>query len=126
MIRRPPRSTLFPYTTLFRSVLGPRTVLARQLSVRAHALRTDHDGGDPDEPDGRLREWRERIRLERWRIRRERGRRGWWRGRRDVLAASHRVNKAAAFLKTPSSAIRAPRYVEAGSRVYALTAAGCT
>src|SRR5690348_17694041 len=24
MIRRPPRSTLFPYTTLFRSVLGPR------------------------------------------------------------------------------------------------------
>src|SRR2546429_7346502 len=24
MIRRPPRSTLFPYTTLFRSVLGAR------------------------------------------------------------------------------------------------------
>src|SRR2546422_7784227 len=24
MIRRPPRSTLFPYTTLFRSVLAPR------------------------------------------------------------------------------------------------------
>src|SRR3712207_7197048 len=24
MIRRPPRSTLFPYTTLFRSVLGSR------------------------------------------------------------------------------------------------------
>src|SRR3989454_12753112 len=24
MIRRPPRSTLFPYTTLFRSVLGDR------------------------------------------------------------------------------------------------------
>src|SRR5258707_5120251 len=24
MIRRPPRSTLFPYTTLFRSVDGPR------------------------------------------------------------------------------------------------------
>jgi len=55
-------------------------VLARQLSLRAHALRTDHDGGDPDEPDGRLREWRERIRLERRRIRRKRGRRGWWRG----------------------------------------------
>src|SRR5256885_6399536 len=29
MIRRPPRSTLFPYTTLFRSVLGrPHLVLA--------------------------------------------------------------------------------------------------
>src|SRR3712207_8219127 len=25
MIRRPPRSTLFPYTTLFRSVLSTRT-----------------------------------------------------------------------------------------------------
>src|SRR5260370_11296562 len=25
MIRRPPRSTLFPYTTLFRSVAGVRT-----------------------------------------------------------------------------------------------------
>src|SRR3989442_11261641 len=24
MIRRPPRSTLFPYTTLFRSVVAPR------------------------------------------------------------------------------------------------------
>src|SRR2546430_5236393 len=24
MIRRPPRSTLFPYTTLFRSLLAPR------------------------------------------------------------------------------------------------------
>src|SRR5690349_23960634 len=26
LIRRPPRSTLFPYTTLFRSVLGPIVV----------------------------------------------------------------------------------------------------
>src|SRR2546422_3923919 len=26
MIRRPPRSTLFPYTTLFRSALGPEAV----------------------------------------------------------------------------------------------------
>src|SRR5256885_14633216 len=30
MIRRPPRSTLFPYTTLFRSVQGPQ-ILARGL-----------------------------------------------------------------------------------------------
>src|SRR3712207_8877293 len=29
MIRRPPRSTLFPYTTLFRSVLGGFDVLGR-------------------------------------------------------------------------------------------------
>src|SRR3712207_8108158 len=26
MIRRPPRSTLFPYTTLFRSEVGPQVV----------------------------------------------------------------------------------------------------
>src|SRR5258705_1510795 len=31
MIRRPPRSTLFPYTTLFRSLLD--TPLARQLGI---------------------------------------------------------------------------------------------
>src|SRR3712207_7957961 len=29
MIRRPPRSTLFPYTTLFRSVRRPHPTLAR-------------------------------------------------------------------------------------------------
>src|SRR3712207_7115360 len=28
MIRRPPRSTLFPYTTLFRSVVGAEDLLA--------------------------------------------------------------------------------------------------
>src|SRR5262245_62305327 len=36
MIRRPPRSTLFPYTTLFRSIAGERRkdllLLRRQLS----------------------------------------------------------------------------------------------
>src|SRR5256885_12366232 len=34
MIRRPPRSTLFPYTTLFRSELQPRTahLIARAAS----------------------------------------------------------------------------------------------
>src|SRR2546430_10370105 len=32
MIRRPPRSTLFPYTTLFRSEIGPgRGALTHQL-----------------------------------------------------------------------------------------------
>src|SRR3712207_7132490 len=29
MIRRPPRSTLFPYTTLFRSVLRPNLTIHR-------------------------------------------------------------------------------------------------
>src|SRR2546430_17006807 len=34
MIRRPPRSTLFPYTTLFRSTWRTRTVAARRTSRR--------------------------------------------------------------------------------------------
>src|SRR2546430_11449941 len=38
MIRRPPRSTLFPYTTLFRSLLEPLPALAEGLRVRADAL----------------------------------------------------------------------------------------
>src|SRR3712207_8934443 len=29
MIRRPPRSTLFPYTTLFRSLAAPGTITGR-------------------------------------------------------------------------------------------------
>src|SRR2546425_9073585 len=36
MIRRPPRSTLFPYTTLFRS--GLFDVLMTHLSTETHAL----------------------------------------------------------------------------------------
>src|SRR3712207_7295711 len=36
MIRRPPRSTLFPYTTLFRSVFGGRSVV----EVCSHHLLT--------------------------------------------------------------------------------------
>src|SRR5260221_12179942 len=37
MIRRPPRSTLFPYTTLFRSILGP--LFALTVAPVAHAAR---------------------------------------------------------------------------------------
>src|SRR3712207_8397080 len=33
MIRRPPRSTLFPYTTLFRSLLGGRMWLESEVGV---------------------------------------------------------------------------------------------
>src|SRR3712207_8454133 len=37
MIRRPPRSTLFPYTTLFRSACGPDTERWRRwASVGSH------------------------------------------------------------------------------------------
>src|SRR2546427_9489598 len=39
MIRRPPRSTLFPYTTLFRSVLDMSTgVVARGKLVQARKI----------------------------------------------------------------------------------------
>src|SRR5256885_8679757 len=44
MIRRPPRSTLFPYTTLFRSRLAGRRDAEHGLDPRT----------DPDEPDHRL------------------------------------------------------------------------
>src|SRR5438105_5498114 len=51
MIRRPPRSTLFPYTTLFRSVEGRETidgtetlrVAEEQQGLRAHVW-LDDDG----------------------------------------------------------------------------------
>src|SRR2546426_7617174 len=38
MIRRPPRSTLFPYTTLFRSVTGGREVFRTTWSSRAELI----------------------------------------------------------------------------------------
>src|SRR3712207_8212232 len=49
MIRRPPRSTLFPYATLFRSVeLVPRDVLVqRQLTERRKHLGCIVHGLDP-------------------------------------------------------------------------------
>src|SRR2546430_6149561 len=49
MIRRPPRSTLFPYTTLFRSYLDQRQSLAG-LFDEMHALRqrSAHNAGFAD------------------------------------------------------------------------------
>src|SRR2546427_9994647 len=38
MIRRPPRSTLFPYTTLFRSTLAQGGEVRRQLREQLHVL----------------------------------------------------------------------------------------
>src|SRR2546422_3542543 len=38
MIRRPPRSTLFPYTTLFRSPVALGTAHLRRLSPQRHAV----------------------------------------------------------------------------------------
>src|SRR5215204_3241606 len=60
MIRRPPRSTLFPYTTLFRSLARPERVaqlleVARQIAggiaVALAGLPREHLGLRPGEPD---------------------------------------------------------------------------
>src|SRR2546427_9502036 len=45
MIRRPPRSTLFPYTTLFRSRWGAGN--GRALDCKAHAGRAPADRRTP-------------------------------------------------------------------------------
>src|SRR3712207_7350491 len=47
MIRRPPRSTLFPYTTLFRSIPHLRAVLSHP-AVRAGDARTTLLAEHPD------------------------------------------------------------------------------
>src|SRR5690349_23455875 len=46
MIRRPPRSTLFPYTTLFRSQLDAPVVLGRPALDQAAVLEPVDDAGD--------------------------------------------------------------------------------
>src|SRR5256885_3644124 len=56
MIRRPPRSTLFPYTTLFRSLLGRRRgwILAMQAALAAtialFALRSEEHTSELQSP----------------------------------------------------------------------------
>src|SRR2546429_4331114 len=62
MIRRPPRSTLFPYTTLFRSLLGDAAdgmrfaSTLRRLEQRGLNLieALPHHAADPVQPGGRL------------------------------------------------------------------------
>src|SRR2546422_7928974 len=53
MIRRPPRSTLFPYTTLFRSVAGDQDDPEVDPVARHH--RTEEGGGRVELPDGETR-----------------------------------------------------------------------
>src|SRR2546427_6370158 len=50
MIRRPPRSTLFPYTTLFRSQFEQMGGIILRLGGRAAALKTDTAAGSPAIP----------------------------------------------------------------------------
>src|SRR6266850_1583190 len=53
MIRRPPRSTLFPYTTLFRSAHGRRHTTHR---ARNGQVCDQRPPPDRPVPDGRVRE----------------------------------------------------------------------
>src|SRR3712207_8240401 len=68
MIRRPPRSTLFPYTTLFRSEPDELRTRPRQSALRAPISRARrvrrHDAGDRLEP---VRGGRERAGEAVWR-----------------------------------------------------------
>src|SRR2546430_8762241 len=48
MIRRPPRSTLFPYTTLFRSRIAAHARGARPASRSARASAGDGRRGSPE------------------------------------------------------------------------------
>src|SRR5256885_7559738 len=78
MIRRPPRSTLFPYTTLFRSVLERQLVVRRAdalhdivevlLAIATHEERRVHDHAVADRL---VRARRDRDRPERFEDRSE-------------------------------------------------------
>src|SRR2546430_6534247 len=57
MIRRPPRSTLFPYTTLFRSIAATVTSLLIVPSVFSLVQKnagTDSPSLDPEDPGSRF------------------------------------------------------------------------
>src|SRR5258708_9640905 len=60
MIRRPPRSTLFPYTTLFRSLLGPGAIARHDRqsprldavgAIGDHAVRSEEHTSELQSPD---------------------------------------------------------------------------
>src|SRR5258708_19943420 len=54
MIRRPPRSTLFPYTTLFRSAAAILERAEHPAAVELHARREQHAGAALDRKSTRL------------------------------------------------------------------------
>src|SRR5687767_15181843 len=60
MIRRPPRSTLFPYTTLFRSDQRPRSARRAQGADRDRPRSSRHRVGRVAEPRNRRHARRQR------------------------------------------------------------------
>src|SRR5256885_8142112 len=63
MIRRPPRSTLFPYTTLFRSPRTSRTGLGREVADAGRRGRRRREGHPRGRRPARLRLDRKSTRL---------------------------------------------------------------
>src|SRR3712207_6969751 len=55
MIRRPPRSTLFPYTTLFRSRSTTRLPLASAPTSRSSSNRTSRGSAPAPDPSDAVR-----------------------------------------------------------------------
>src|SRR5256885_5132788 len=99
MIRRPPRSTLFPYTTLFRSERGG-AVAAVEEDVLGHADQRQRPD-DPEQPPSRSEEHTSelqspcnlvcRLLLEKKNVLRSNER----------LASASNENTSAAFLASP-------------------------
>src|SRR5256885_10755217 len=58
MIRRPPRSTLFPYTTLFRSVMTNDPFNPREIRRWSDDPKPDHRFHASLRLDGLLNDWR--------------------------------------------------------------------
>src|SRR2546429_6495490 len=64
MIRRPPRSTLFPYTTLFRSLIWVGTYLgARWAAPRQRTARLAQVLGEPSRSEEHTSELQSRLHL---------------------------------------------------------------
>src|SRR3712207_7141343 len=55
MIRRPPRSTLFPYTTLFRSLTNDRELFLWDRGLRVHRAVSLNTAGQPAAVQGSSR-----------------------------------------------------------------------
>src|SRR5260221_13480285 len=64
MIRRPPRSTLFPYTTLFRSPPGAVRALSSHRVFGEPGQEARDLGGRPDVGQGHGQELRARVTVE--------------------------------------------------------------
>src|SRR2546429_6215493 len=61
MIRRPPRSTLFPYTTLFRSPAGEDHL--RRVSLRVHCINREDCPGHVGRSEEHTSELQSRLHL---------------------------------------------------------------